>query len=142
MRVRCKVTSLGWLGPPEVSQANPCLQQLQGKCGKFCDMKHHWASTTSEAISQVCGKRHRADMAASHLLLCCPLMTYFDPPQRPRTGPRLCPSLPRDLHFSTLPLGAALIGGQPSPTPPASAPETRPGRPKARMAVMPEARKP
>ena len=80
----------------------------------------------------------RADMAASRLLFSCPLMTYSDPPQSPRTGPHQWPGLPRDLHFSALSLGAALTGGNPAP--PCFSP--RPGRPKDRLAVMPEARKP
>ena len=134
-RVRYQVTSLGWLGPPEVSKAILLPPAISRQ--KFCDMEHLGTHHLGGHLTGPSADT-RADMAASCLLFSCPLMTFSDPPQSPRTGPHQWPGLPRDLHFSALSLGAALTGGNPAPP----CFSLRPGRPKDRLAVMPEARKP
>ena len=84
MRVRYQVTSVGWLGPPEVSKAILLPPAISRQ--KFCDMEHPGTHHLGGHLAGLSGDT-RADMAASCLLLSCPLMTYSDPPQSPRTGP-------------------------------------------------------
>lgn len=78
-------------------------------------MEHHWALTMKEAISQVCPEMHRADIAASYLLLCCPLTTDLPLLRAQEQMFVNAFSVARDLHFYAEPLGAALTGGNPVP---------------------------
>lgn len=91
-----------------------------------------WVSTAWEAILQDCLEMHRADLTVSHLLLYCPLRTYVDPCQSPRTDPQfgwgpvfLCTACRSSSDWMHL-----------GPTPPASAPEGRSGRQKATHGIL------